>query len=67
MVVNVNVLILRTQPPDAAVTVHATFLIGSKQISTNSGEFYAGLEHEKKPYLSFEWFKLMVNGVVEFT
>jgi hypothetical protein len=25
------------------------------------------LEHEKKPYLSFEWFKLMVNGVVEFT
>ncbi|CAB4022747.1 CD109 antigen-like, partial [Paramuricea clavata] len=42
MAVNMNILILRAKPPDAAVTVNATFLIDSKRITTASGQFYAG-------------------------
>ena len=44
MAVNMNILILRAKPPDAAVTVNATFLIDSKRITTASGQFYAGLQ-----------------------
>lgn len=50
MTTNVSVLILRTDPPDAPVLVHATFLIDLKQIATASGQFYAGLSFKSLLY-----------------
>ena len=43
MSVNMSVLILRAMPPDAPVTINVKFSIDSKQITSASGVFNAGL------------------------